>query len=173
MQLNDSLRAINEEEYGSEYRSHLLEQYKIYLEMADKISERRQTANSFFLSINTALLALIGYTNIGMNELYPFTLFALIGICGLILCYVWYRLNRSYKDLNSGKFRVVHNIEKMLPIKPYSSEWISLGEGKNPTIYLPFTKIEIIIPWIFFVLYALVLFWNAFNFIKLFQCLLI
>jgi hypothetical protein len=38
-----------------------IEQYKLYLELLDKVSERRQSANSFFLSINTGLCALLGY----------------------------------------------------------------------------------------------------------------
>ena len=51
----------NQEGYPSEQlRGHLLEQYKLYLEMADRISSRRQSANSFFLSLNTALVALVG-----------------------------------------------------------------------------------------------------------------
>jgi hypothetical protein len=29
-------------EYGEHYQDHLLEQYKLYVQMADKISERRQ-----------------------------------------------------------------------------------------------------------------------------------
>ena len=44
--------AMNPEKYGEKYKEHLLEQYKLYVEMADRISGRRQTANSFFLSIN-------------------------------------------------------------------------------------------------------------------------
>jgi hypothetical protein len=39
----------NQEGYPSDQlRGHLLEQYKLYLEMADRISSRRQSANSFF-----------------------------------------------------------------------------------------------------------------------------
>src|SRR2546426_1964670 len=38
-----------------------LEQYKLYVEMADRISARRQTANEFFLSVNTVIVALLGY----------------------------------------------------------------------------------------------------------------
>ena len=30
---------------------HFLEQYKLYVEMADRISNRRQTANSFFCQL--------------------------------------------------------------------------------------------------------------------------
>lgn len=170
MKLDESINSINEKEYGIEYKNHLLEQYKLYLEMADKISDRRQNANNFFLSINTALLALIGYSGIGTNEVYPIPLFIMIGICGLVLCYVWYRIVRSYKELNSGKFFVVQEIEKMLPIKPYNAEWKCLGEGKNPKLYLPFTRIEITVPWIFFVIYILILGWNVCCFIKNCKC---
>lgn len=46
-----------------DYQAHLLEQYKLYVGMADKISERRQSANSYFLSLNTALLGFVGYMN--------------------------------------------------------------------------------------------------------------
>jgi len=34
----------------------LMEQYKLYVEMMDKASERRNQANSFFLTMNTALI---------------------------------------------------------------------------------------------------------------------
>src|SRR3989442_10768421 len=52
-----------------------LEQYKLYVEMADRISARRQTANEFFLSVNTAIVALLGYLrtvqeNSGVGQLY-------------------------------------------------------------------------------------------------------
>jgi len=51
----------NQEGYPSDQlRGHLLEQYKLYIEMADRISSRRQSANSFFLSLNTTLVALGG-----------------------------------------------------------------------------------------------------------------
>ena len=54
---------------------HALEQYKLYVEMADRISARRQTANSFFLSVNTAIVALLGYLRTvqetsGVGQLY-------------------------------------------------------------------------------------------------------
>jgi len=32
---------IKPEEYGPEYRAHLMEQYKLYVEMADRVSQRR------------------------------------------------------------------------------------------------------------------------------------
>src|SRR5688572_22148897 len=109
--LKGDLKGVPKDIYGSEYSSHLLEQYKLYVEMADKISERRQTANSFFLTINTALVALLGIAWRPAERLGGPLWYIIVGVSGLILCYFWYRLVRSYSDLNSGKFRVVHAIE--------------------------------------------------------------
>src|SRR5262245_9792406 len=42
------------------FQNHLLEQYKLYVEMADRISQRRGTANTFFLTVNTAIIGALG-----------------------------------------------------------------------------------------------------------------
>ena len=39
----------------------LLEQYKLYVEMADRISQRRQSANNYFLSVNILLFSIMSY----------------------------------------------------------------------------------------------------------------
>ena len=147
--------ACSQEDYGEQYKSHLLEQYKLYVEMADRISARRQTANSFFLSINTAIIALIGYVNFGSKTTTDY--YWLVSAAGAVSCYAWYRLIRSYRDLNSAKFKVVHEMEQMLPFAPYDTEWEKVGRGKDPKLYLPFTHIEIVIPWVFFVIHTLIL----------------
>jgi hypothetical protein len=137
---------------------HYLEIYKLYVEMADRISVRRQITNSFFLTLNTALLTTVGYT-LGKGTELSLTVilfFWLVGVVGMIMCFVWYRLIRSYKDLNTGKFCVIHEIEQKLPIQPFDDEWKVLGEGKNPKLYLPFTELEMLIPWVFFLLWLFV-----------------
>lgn len=158
MNIENQLSSVKKEEYGNEYNSHLLEMYKIYVEMADRISTRRQSANSFFLSINTALVALIGYVQLGKKTDESIDFYWVVGIAGMALCYAWYRLIKSYKDLNSGKFKVIHEIEKRLPLSPYDAEWEAIGRGKNSKLYLPFTKVEMTVPWIFFILHFVVLF---------------
>ena len=128
----------------------------MYVEMADRISTRRQTANSFFLTINSAIVALVGYVSAVADNGTIF-FYALVSFAGMILSYLWYRLVLSYKQMNSGKFKVIHAIEAMLPIRPYEAEWDALGRGKNPDLYKPFTRIEIFVPWVFFSLHALVM----------------
>ena len=145
--------------YGKEnpkFYDHMLEQYKIYVEMTDRISSRRITVNSFFLSINTAIIALIVY--IKNSNVIGF--YGLVSLSGAILCFLWYRMIRSYRDLNSGKFKVIHEIENKLPISPYDSEWEAIGRGKNSKLYLPFTHIEMGIPIIFLSIHILVLLHN-------------
>jgi hypothetical protein len=41
MDLDEALYKTPASKYGAEYQNHLLEQYKLYVQMADKISERR------------------------------------------------------------------------------------------------------------------------------------
>ena len=110
MSIQDDLIGFSQEDYGEDYQKHVLEIYKLYVEMADRVSGRRQSANSFFLSINTAIIALVGYLQLGNNAEAGFSLFWLVAPAGMILCYLWYRLVRSYRDLNSEKFKVIHEI---------------------------------------------------------------
>jgi hypothetical protein len=136
------------------YCADLLEQYKLYVEMADRISERRQSANSYFLSVNSAILAFVGYVTSKESSDYLW----LLGIAGATLSFLWYRLIRSYRDLNTAKFKVVHQIEKKLPISPYDAEWNAMGRGENPTLYKPVSHIEGGVPWVFLILHAYVVF---------------
>jgi hypothetical protein len=62
---------------------------------------------------------------------------------------------RSYKDLNSGKFKVFHAIESRLPVSPYGAECEAVGRGEDRKLYFPLTHIEIYIPWVFAALYVL------------------
>lgn len=159
---------ISASEYGERYQDHLLEQYKLYVQMADKISERRQSANRFFLTVNTALIAFLGLVanpaaggNAGIATSPPLPWVLAVSAAGVVLCFTWYRLVRSYKDLNSGKFKVIHAIESKLPSSPYDAEWEAVGRGEEPKLHMPFTHIEIRIPWVFAALYVLLAGWNV------------
>ncbi len=152
MHITEKLTSVPEEEYGSDYRNHVLEIYKTYIQAAETISGRRQSSNSFFLTVNTGIIGAIGY--FGNKEISSAWI---VSLAGVILCYAWYRLVRSYKDLNSAKFKVIHEMEKKLPISPYEAEWEAVGRGKNSKLYLPFTQIEIWIPRIFLFVHCVVL----------------
>lgn len=153
--MTDALKGVASDQYGPSYRDHVLEIYKSYLVMADRISERREKANSFFLAVNTALIALLVKDRFGDGAGTPRTLELLVPVSAGVLCYLWYRIIRSYRDLNSAKFKVIHAIERELPIRPYDAEWESVGRGKDPRLYLPFTHIEGVVPWLFMSFHAI------------------
>ena len=149
----DDLFSKKEQEYGTEYKKHLFEQYKLFIESIEKTSDRRQQANNYFITINTALISLIGLSfQINLFENSPW-LKILFAVLGIIICFVFYFLIKSYKQLNTGKFAVIHEIEKHLPLALYKYEWQMLGEGKDKTKYYPFSHVELWIPRIFGILY--------------------
>lgn len=150
-----ALRGVEAGEYGPSYRDHALDIYRVYLEMADRISARREKANSFFLAVNTAVIALLAKDAFGGNAAKFRALELLVPVAAGVLCYLWYRIIRSYRDLNSAKFKVIHAIERQLPLRPYDAEWESVERGKNPKLYLPFTHVEGVVPWLFMTFHAI------------------
>lgn len=154
----DKILFVSEsEKYGDKYIEHLLEQYKIYISAAEAISDRRQKANEFFLTLNTALVTLLGYMLTRTDESRSALLFVLGSVAGVTICYLWYRIVLSYKGLNGGKYKVVHAIERRLPLALYDTEWEMLGRGENKKLYWPFTHIELMVPWIFILIYGVLL----------------
>jgi hypothetical protein len=148
---------------NEKWHAHLLEQYKLYVEMADRISQRRATANSYFLSVNSAILAFAGYltSKDSTNNLW------LLALAGIALCVLWHSIITSHRDLNSAKWEIVQEIEKRLPISPYAAEWAKVERGKNPKLYRPLSHVERGVPWIFLALHLLMLIktipWHNFD----------
>lgn len=156
--------AISKEHYGEKYQEHLLEQYKLAVEMADRMSNRRQNTNSFFLSINTALIIFSAYY-FRLDEKDHFLPF-LFPLFGTFICLLWVRLLSSYQEMNSVKFEIITEIERQLPIDIYRKEWGKLGNSG----YVPFTKREPMIPYIFLLIHFYPLIYFLYQFIQaLFQ----
>lgn len=156
-EIEKMLFVSSNEKYGDRYIEHLLDQYKIYINATEKISDRRQKTNEFFLGLNTALVAFLGFVT-SKASINDSTMLVLISaISGITVCYLWYRIIRSYKELNSAKFKVVHAIELRLPLALYDTEWEMLGRGKNKELYWPFSHIELNVPKIFVGIYSILI----------------
>lgn len=139
---------------NEKWQAHLLDQYKLYVEMTDRISTRRAAANSYFLSVNTAILAFAGYLAAGSSAHYLW----LLAAAGITLSTLWEALIRSYSNLNRAKFVVIQQIEKCLPISPYAAEWEAMGHGLNRKLYQPVSHIERGVPIVFICLHAVVIY---------------
>src|SRR5208283_1328873 len=124
------LQSRTPEEYGEKYQDHLLEQYKLFVETSQHVSERRQNANNYLLTVNSSLVALYvtflsTFGHHHWNALIPFT--------GLFVCFLWYSTVDSYKDLNTAKFKVIHELEEQLPVAPFKHEWYVCGQNRKKT----------------------------------------
>jgi len=154
---------MKKDDYGENYGQHFLEQYKLYVEMADRISIRRENTNRLYIALLSALLAFFSLTlrlNISIFVDLRATnsiLFLSVSVLGIALCFLWYINIRSYRQLNTGKFKIILEMEKYLPFPCYGKEWEILGEGKESRKYLQLTRVEKYIPIILSIPYFLLL----------------
>ncbi|MBL7622670.1 hypothetical protein I7331_26155 [Frankia sp. AgB1.8] len=136
------------------YRETILAQYNVCLEMADRISARRGLANTFYLTLNTAIFALIGGAWKNLPKA-PLDLLIAPLVVLVIQCMTWFWLVRSYRQLNAAKYLVVGALEERLPASPYwKAEWVALGEGDDKEVYWPLTHIEQWVPPLFALAYV-------------------
>lgn len=120
----------------SDDQGALLELYKTAVEMADRTTARRAGANSFFLTLNTVLVTVVGIVS-AMRKSPPhgnlpsFDAFGVFvtAFAGVVLALVWWLLLRYYRRLNGAKFDVINKLEERLPAKPFTDEWTILHPG--------------------------------------------
>lgn len=122
----------------------ILSQWKTCVEMADSVSKRRDTMNNIFVTLNLAIIASV-LTKWDVKSI-------LMLITGCSISIIWIILIKNYKILNREKFEVINKIEKQLPMKPFNNEWKKLKENKS---YYDSTKLEVLLPMIFIILYLL------------------
>jgi hypothetical protein len=151
----DQLAAGAEVAAAADLPASYFEIYKMAVEMADRVSARRGLANTFFLTINTTVLGVLGTHAASWY----------LAVAGIILCVSWWALLRSYRDLNAAKFKVILAMEKNLPAQPYGDEWSHLRKERAlPSArraglrawaaqYRELGVIERTVPWVFALVY--------------------
>lgn len=134
----------------------LLDQYRLLVESSERVVARRQTANTFFLSINSALLVVAGVLlrEGDLTSVVAGTGGAVLSAIGFFINFAWERMVMSSRQLNDAKFKIIHLLEEHLPAAVFTAEWDALGRGDDPSLYRPFTVIENRIPKGLMVLYA-------------------
>jgi hypothetical protein len=153
----------------------VLELYKTAVEMADRVSARRAGTNTFFLTLNTALAAVVGIVSSArrppaQGHVPTFDGYGLVltAAAGIVLALTWRALLRYYRRLNGAKWDVINKLEARLPSQPFTDEWAILHPkptaGKEPTgvarwwdrkvKHREATIVEQVVPMIFLVIYV-------------------
>ena len=135
----------------------LPDQYKMFQKSSEDLVARRQSVNSFYISVNSAMVALVGVV-MGLVEM-PAKIYVMVFMCivGIILDISWINILESYGMLNSAKMKVIGLIEEQLPVLLYDAEWRVMSDKLNNKKYVSFTDSEKRIPKIFAFIYLTVI----------------
>lgn len=123
----------------------LLEQYRIMIDTSEKLMERRQQTVSLYITLCTALIALIGASFSLSNPNVCAFIMLVSGFILWTLCTNWRLSLESYDLNNRGKFAVINLLEKYLPAEIFECEYrYTKLSGMRP-----FSSREIVLPRIF------------------------
>lgn len=123
-------------------KTELLELYKIFVDTSLKASENRLKINTFFITLNTAIIGSSGFIN---SEL--------ILIFGCCINAVWFNLLSSCKQLNTAKFKVICQMEKELCYKCFAKEQEEYKKYNRK----PFAHLEQELPILISIVYVIML----------------
>ena len=132
-------------------------EYEFFSDGTQQLADRRQAATQVYLSVNTAIFALIAFLlkDAGLEgrllALLTLPLFAV----GVFACVVWYKLIYRYKCLITWRYDQLMEMEKTLPDshQMYSKEqayFFILHNGKEK---FGFSTLEMWLPLVILVLY--------------------
>lgn len=139
-------------------QDELLEIYKLHAELADRVSQRREGANRLYVSLLAGIVVFLGaLIRFGIGDIPTEFVLCVVGGFGVLLSLSWYVIIRSYRQLNTGKFKALHELEEKLAYPFYKREWDMLGEGKSISRYWKLTVVETVLPIIFLVLFSVLI----------------
>lgn len=134
-----------------EKREELMEIYKLHATLADQVSQRRLAANRLYVSLLVALMVFCGaLLRIDGEAEYVGPVLCLAGVVGVLLAVSWRSVLRSHRQLNSGKFKALRELEAKLSYRFFDREWELLGEGRDRRRYRRLSMVEESVPWVFF-----------------------
>ena len=130
----------------------ILSQWQTCVEMANSISQRRDSMNNLMVTVNLALITAVSIT------WDPKSL--VMCVAGIVTSIVWIAFINYFRKLNEVKYDVILSMENALPEKPFSLEWEELKKDKK---HKDATRLECFFPIILIVIYATLILLLLFN----------
>lgn len=140
-------------------------QYSLLVKDTARISDRRQTVNTLYLSANSIILGGVVLLVQQADLRTAFLLFpvVVVAVAGFVLCLDWRRLIINYRKLLELRFSILEKLEEQLGvsdpgmIKMFQIEQRELysnpKKGRGISVF-GFSDIERNIPYVFQVLYV-------------------
>jgi hypothetical protein len=139
-------------------------EYKFLIQDTARLSDRRQTVNNIYLSVNSVLLGALALLvpQGGLRSLIVLVIVLLVAIAGAIICRDWQRLVHNYKELLKVRFEMLKAIESLenfpYPVKIYHQEDVALyTHAAHSKHIMPFgfSAVELKLPSVFRNLYLI------------------
>ena len=105
-----------------------IEQYKLFVQSAENVSDRRVRINRYQTSLNLAVVALHGLApSFIPHPMVPF----LIAGAGIAMTINWFLTLRSFRQTNRAKFIIIHSMERQLPREVFREERTLVRESEK------------------------------------------
>lgn len=136
----------------------ILQQYKIYSEQKEKFVDRSFITNKFYLLLILGLILAMCFTR-EYSFVYGISATMIFSAAGIAICVLWWINVDSYNFLIKVKLsKVLEEIEKQLPIQPYTNEFLAIKDFRKNKREFLFADIQkalaTLVLLLFFVMFA-------------------
>lgn len=133
------------------------QEYKFFAESTQYLSERRQAATQTYLSVNTGIIAVIGFIlkETGQSGWGLIVASLALVAAGVLACWIWHKIIKQYKGLISWRYDELMAIEKNMPDwhQLYTKEWHQFYKPRMKKEKFGFSRLEIWLPRLFLWIY--------------------
>lgn len=93
----------------------LLQQYQMFVQTSEELVRRKQSVNSFYVTLNSLMLSAIvsilcaagDISELANGNLVVYVISAFLAVIGIVICCSWITLLHSYSNLNERKWRLL------------------------------------------------------------------
>ena len=122
------------------------ENYKTFVESAEKMSDKRGNLNNIYL---TFMLALFSFISVAKLDNIPF--YIMNGL-GVLISIIWFFTIDNYSKRNKVKYEIINEYEKENNLKWFSEE------AKRISVLTNLTILEKLLPIAFLIIYIVMMF---------------
>lgn len=142
-------------------RQQFFDQYKLFVEAHQKLTERRKDLNNFYITINSIIISTLGVMSKGLvvptNNLALTSVLLILGIGSIVS---WLGVLRLYYTVNFKSYQMLQEFEKHFPARVFTAFYDDMAQvdhqkkkEKRKNNFL--LNKEIFIPYCFLLAYIL------------------
>lgn len=133
------------------------DEYKFFAESTQYLSERRQAATKTYLSVNTAIFAVLAFLvkDVGFKGLNLLLISLPLFLVGILACWIWFKILAQYKALIGWRYDQLIEMERNITgsHRMYLKEWEDFFKPREGKEKFGFSKLELWLPRLFAVIY--------------------